>query len=616
MAQQGALKGDLGDFSLPDVFQLIQLSRKTGVLRITRESAEGTIWFREGDVFFATSDWRRELLGQRLVAEGRITANALKRALALRQAEPAGGRRLGTILVDEGYLTQATLETFVQEQIQDTIFDLMRWDDGAFYFEALAGVPADEDIGLSVSVENIVMEGSRRLDEWNRIRRKIPSMDMVFRMSTLPGQGTYEISLKPTEWKLLLALDGGRTVAELAEETGRTDFEAARSLYGLYSAGLLELADDESVAAARAEREVRGVRLADVRAAAPPASAPGPVAATRIAEAPLARPAGAEEPAFLTTPATPGDAAVFEELIGATLGEAPSPAQADEAPPAAEVSHGEEPEPIVEPELQPEPEPEPEPESEPEPQPESEPETQPEPESIAEPEPISEPWAAEPPQAPDAALGEVDIVAVPPEPTRHAGEAVALAAETPSEAEAPPASPVEELETLAARTAGEVEDVIGPAGDEFEEGGTSLAPPPPYMLEETLAAPTPVPAVESESPVPAAPLPEAGPESPPAEQPAAPPSPESAAAVQEPVTGARAIGELPDEIFTADVELARSGVLGDELTALTGADPFGRRPQAPAAPVPASPQNAPRIRRDTRVDRTTVEQIIRGLENL
>jgi hypothetical protein len=51
MAQQGALKGNLGDFSLPDVFQLIHLSRKTGVLRITHESAEGSIWFREGGVF-------------------------------------------------------------------------------------------------------------------------------------------------------------------------------------------------------------------------------------------------------------------------------------------------------------------------------------------------------------------------------------------------------------------------------------------------------------------------------------------------------------------------------------------------------------------------------------
>ena len=54
---------------------------------------------------------------------------------------------MGQILVDEGYITEEVLEAFVQEQIQDTIFDLMRWDEGDFDFEAMPDV-VDEDIGL------------------------------------------------------------------------------------------------------------------------------------------------------------------------------------------------------------------------------------------------------------------------------------------------------------------------------------------------------------------------------------------------------------------------------------------------------------------------------------
>jgi len=65
-------------------------------------------------------------------------------------------------------------------------------------------------------------------------------MDIIFRMATAPGEGTYEISLKPVEWNLLLLIDGTRTVSELARATGRTDFEVARIVYGLFSAGLLE----------------------------------------------------------------------------------------------------------------------------------------------------------------------------------------------------------------------------------------------------------------------------------------------------------------------------------------------------------------------------------------
>src|SRR5450759_1573641 len=249
-----ALRGNLKDFSLPDVFQLVTLSGKTGVLRIKRADAEGSVWFRDGEVFFAQSDWHAEPLGIRLVAAGRITPSALGRAMEIQKDESSGGRRLGAILISEGYITDKVLEAFVQEQIQDTTFDLFRWDEGDFDFEPLETAPA-EDIGLSVSIENIVMEGSRRLEEWNRIKKKIPSMEIVFKMATAPGEGTFEISLKPVEWSLLLLVDGTRTVAELAADTNRTDFEVARVLYGLFSAGLLEVASDAEVDKLRGERE-------------------------------------------------------------------------------------------------------------------------------------------------------------------------------------------------------------------------------------------------------------------------------------------------------------------------------------------------------------------------
>jgi len=248
-----ALRGNLKDFSLPDVFQLVQLSRKTGVLRIAGAEGEGSIWFREGEVFFAQSDWRTDRFGERLVNAQRITPAALERGLEIQTAEAPHGRRLGEILVAEGYITRQVLETFVLDQIQDTIFDLMRWDEGRFDFEVLPEV-LHEDIGLAVSVENIVMEGSRRLEEWQRVRKKVPSMDMVFKMATAPGEGTFEISLKPAEWSLLLLIDGTRSVHDLALETRAGDFDVARIIYGLFSAGLLEVVNDAEVAERRAER--------------------------------------------------------------------------------------------------------------------------------------------------------------------------------------------------------------------------------------------------------------------------------------------------------------------------------------------------------------------------
>ena len=306
-----ALRGNLKDFSLPDVFQLVQLSGKTGVLRIVRPDTEGSIWFRDGDVFFAQSNWRHELLGERLVSAQRITPAALKRALEIHDAE-GGARRLGEILVSEGYITQQVLESFVQEQIEDTIFDIMRWDEGDFDFETLPEV-AHEDIGLSVSVENIVMEGSRRLEEWNRIKKKVPSADMVFKMATAPGEGTFEISLKPVEWNLLLLIDGTRSVRDLALETRSTDFEVSRVIYGLFSAGLLEVPSDEEVERLRAERAAREAKRERVRAAAAAVAEVEREPETEVAAEPAAElePEAEPQPEIVAAAAPEGSVAGF-----------------------------------------------------------------------------------------------------------------------------------------------------------------------------------------------------------------------------------------------------------------------------------------------------------------
>ena len=327
-----ALRGNLKELSLPDIFQLVTFSGKTGVLRILRnDGAQGSVWFRDGDVFFAQSNWRTEPLGERLVRAQRITPMALERALELRAEEPEGGRRLGEILVDEGYIIDKVLEAFVQEQMQDTIFDLMRWDDGDFEFEAMPDT-LEEDIGLAVSIENVIMEGSRRLDEWNRIKKKIPSTDIVLKMATAPGEGTFEISLKPIEWNLLLLVDGTRSVADLALETSRTDFEVARILYGLFSAGLLEFASDDEVAASRAERQQREARLAEIepKRQAEAGAVTATEAATAAVEAARELPEAAESKPAVEAARPPETAPPAGEAAETLPGLLPQPAEVPE----------------------------------------------------------------------------------------------------------------------------------------------------------------------------------------------------------------------------------------------------------------------------------------------
>jgi hypothetical protein len=251
-----SLSGSLRDFSIPDVFRLVSLSGKSGVLHLTRDAAGGSVWFRDGQVFFAQSDRRKPLLGERLVSTGRVSAQALALAVAQRAEEPESGRRIGEILVDDGAITRELLESFVQEQIQDTVFELFLWDDGVFDFEVLAAPPQDQDIGLAVSIENLVMEGARRLADWTQLRTAASSGSVVFRVGAESGEDAVDTALKPSEWRIVTLTDGTRTVREVADAAGTSEFEAARVLYGLLGAGLLQIVEPNELDGATGERSI------------------------------------------------------------------------------------------------------------------------------------------------------------------------------------------------------------------------------------------------------------------------------------------------------------------------------------------------------------------------
>ena len=340
-----ALKGSLKDFSLPDLFQLLNFGKKNGTLNLTRGQARGYICFRNGEVFFATTNWKRQSLGMKLLNAGIVTKGQVDEALEL-QKTAARGQRLGQLLIRLGYITKEQLEVFVEEQIQDAVFEMLRWTEGDFDFQPGVVFP-EEDIGLSISTEELIMEGSRRLDEWNRIEKKIPNLNVVFKMTSMRGREAAQISLTPEEWMVLTYIDGEKTVRQIVELTGMSTLHTCKILYGLIGSGLLE-----NVTPAREEREAgaRLERLADELAKAD--------SQVRIAEPPvfeelpeLGVSLGGALPGELEVPAAPE-----EPTAAAPLLEAPAPAEAAEGIPGA-VAPGEEVEAAPEEELVPPPAP-------------------------------------------------------------------------------------------------------------------------------------------------------------------------------------------------------------------------------------------------------------------
>ena len=236
-----ALEGNLKDFSLTDMFRLLASGAKTGTLHVEGACGEGSVCFRDGQVLYASAHEGIEPAGKRLVGAAIISEKQLRQAQWLMkiQKKDKTPRRLGQILIDEGYVESAVLEEFIRGQIADALFDLMRWEEGALRFES-GETFGEADLGLSVPIDAVVADSERRLELWNRIKDKIPSMDTRFAMSADPGQKPADIHLKPREWMLLCYLHGSRSVAELVELTGYNDFETAKVLYGMYAGGLIE----------------------------------------------------------------------------------------------------------------------------------------------------------------------------------------------------------------------------------------------------------------------------------------------------------------------------------------------------------------------------------------
>jgi hypothetical protein len=259
-----AIEGPLRELGIHDVFQLLDLSRKTGVLRVTSDLRHnaGTVYFEAGTIVFAEIRSNPHPLGALLLRTGKIAEADLERARDM-QARQGDSRRLGQILVALGALSPRELERQMRFQIEEVVFEMMSWHEGFFSFgEEPVTVPAD---AVRIRTEALLMEGARRIDEWSRIEKRIPHLGVVPQLAPPLEGDAGELDLLPAEWELLALIDGTRDVRTLASELGRSDFEVAKTLFGLESAGVVVLVDQGP---AKRERVTTTAQLAELVARA------------------------------------------------------------------------------------------------------------------------------------------------------------------------------------------------------------------------------------------------------------------------------------------------------------------------------------------------------------
>jgi len=194
-----ALEGNLEDFELTDVFQLIQLGAKDGSLRIQSPDDVGVVYFKNGIVVHAKT-------------------NSL----------------LGEIAIDT----------------------ILRWRRGKFIFR-----PGEETFEHTVDlpIQQVILEAARRIDELNRIQKLIPSNNVIVRIVEVPEAGVEKINLRPEEWKVLAFVDGTITIHDIARKVNLPEFDVMRILYGLISSGLVKIvpkiSEEKSIKLSESEKK-------------------------------------------------------------------------------------------------------------------------------------------------------------------------------------------------------------------------------------------------------------------------------------------------------------------------------------------------------------------------
>jgi len=240
-----ALKGNLRDFSTTQLLNLINLARKTGTLTIQARKTRSRLCFREGKLVYATLDGQDDHLAVMLQRAGKITE---EQARAIQgRAEAKNDKQLGLLLINAGYVSQDDVVRSVRNYILDNVYPLFTWSEGAFQFESNV-LPFEDRITIPINLENVIMEGSRRLKEWEHLQEEMPDLDVALRFADRPDVNMRDINLSVEEWRVVSFINPRNTVRQIAQYNNMSDFQIRKIVYGLLQAGLVELVRPEGAA--------------------------------------------------------------------------------------------------------------------------------------------------------------------------------------------------------------------------------------------------------------------------------------------------------------------------------------------------------------------------------
>lgn len=224
-------------FSLPDILQFLSMGKMTGVLSIWRDAYNISLTIKDGRIVNSSVLDRSRKLGEMLVYRGLIKRRDLQDVLHAQQGLDRG-KLLGQILVERELISRNTLRDALKLQLQEEIWELFFWQDGQFKFEQRGDIDVTNMV-VEIDIEPLMIEGSRRQDEWIKISQNLTDDSIVLTCVNLENPMDNEVTLSKDEWNVLGLVNGFYEVNSIVDRSGLGKFETYRILNSFLTAGLI-----------------------------------------------------------------------------------------------------------------------------------------------------------------------------------------------------------------------------------------------------------------------------------------------------------------------------------------------------------------------------------------
>ena len=229
-----ALKGILRDFSTTQLLNLVNLARKTGRLTLGSQSEGALLFFKDGRLIHASAGSDEGHLAAMLFKVGKLSEDQVRAAT---QRSNSSDRIIGKYLMETKMVTRDDIVQGVKDYMLNIVYDLFTWNDGTFVFEQNL-LPTKDKITVPLNLDNVILEGSRRIQEADRLQDELPDLSIIALKIT--DKPLRDVKLTQDDWRVISHIHPRNTVKQIAQNNNMDEFQIRKIVYGMLQAGIVE----------------------------------------------------------------------------------------------------------------------------------------------------------------------------------------------------------------------------------------------------------------------------------------------------------------------------------------------------------------------------------------